>query len=68
VRVFDLTAEEEALLEKMDRERLTADERATRIVQFSRTKRRKKAVAAILLGLRRQANARNFLRVKRAEP
>ncbi len=40
-----LTAEEEALFEQMDRERLTADERAARIVQFSRTKRRKKAVA-----------------------
>ena len=40
-----LTAEEEALFEQMDRERLIADERAARIVQFSRTRRRKKAVA-----------------------
>jgi hypothetical protein len=40
-----LTAEEEALFEQMDRERLTADERAARIVQFNRTRRRKKAVA-----------------------
>jgi hypothetical protein len=31
-----LTAEEEALFEEMDRERLNADERAARIVQFSR--------------------------------
>jgi len=41
-----LTADEEALFEQMDRERLTADERATRIVQFSRAKRRKKALAS----------------------
>jgi hypothetical protein len=39
-----LTAEEEALFEQMDRERLTADQRAARIVQFSRAKRRKKAI------------------------
>jgi hypothetical protein len=31
-----LSAEEEALFEQLDRERLTADERAARIVQFSR--------------------------------
>jgi len=39
-----LTAEEEALFEQMDRERLTPDERAKRITQFSRAKRRKKAL------------------------
>jgi len=41
-----LTAEEEALFEQMDRERLSADERAARIAQFSRAKRRKKAPAS----------------------
>jgi len=41
-----LTADEEALFEQMDRERLTADERAERIVQFARAKRRKKASAS----------------------
>ncbi len=41
-----LTAEEEALFEQMDRERLTADARAARIVEFGRAKRRKKAPAA----------------------
>jgi hypothetical protein len=41
-----LTAEEEALFEQMDRERLTADERAARIVQFRRAKRRKNAPAS----------------------
>jgi hypothetical protein len=41
-----LTAEEEALFEQMDRERLTADERAERIAQVLRAKRGKKAVAA----------------------
>jgi hypothetical protein len=41
-----VTAEEEALFEDMDRERLTADERAARIVQFSRAKRRKKAAVS----------------------
>jgi hypothetical protein len=41
-----LTADEEALFEQMDRERLTADERAQRIVQFARAKRRKKAAAS----------------------
>jgi len=30
----------------MDRERLTADERAARIAQFNRAKRRKKALAS----------------------
>ena len=41
-----LTADEEALFEQMDRERLTADERVQRIVQFARAKRRKKAPAS----------------------
>jgi hypothetical protein len=41
-----LTAEEEALFERMDHERLTADQRAARIVQFGRAKRRKKAPAS----------------------
>ena len=41
-----LTAEEEALFEQMDRERLTPDEAAQRIVEFSRAKRRRKAVAS----------------------
>ena len=38
-----LTADEEALFEQMDRERLSADERAERIIQLDRAKRRKKA-------------------------
>jgi hypothetical protein len=41
-----LTAEEEALFEQMDKERLTADQRAARIVQFSRAKRRKRAAVS----------------------
>ncbi len=41
-----LTAEEEALFDQMDKERLTADECAQRIVQFSRAKRRQKALAS----------------------
>ena len=41
-----LTAEEEALFEQMDRERLTPDERAKRITEFSRAKRREKALTA----------------------
>ena len=41
-----LTAEEEALYEEMDRERLTADQRAERIVQFNLAKRRKRAVVS----------------------
>jgi hypothetical protein len=41
-----LTADEEALFEQMDRERLTTDERAQRIIQFARAKRRKKAPAS----------------------
>jgi len=36
-----LTAEEEALFDQMERERLTPDERAKRITQISRAKRRK---------------------------
>jgi hypothetical protein len=34
-----LTAEEEALFDQMDREGLTPDERAQRIIEFSRAKR-----------------------------
>ena len=41
-----LTAEEEALFVQMDRERLTPEEAAKRIVQFSRAKRRRKALAS----------------------
>jgi hypothetical protein len=41
-----LTADEEALFEEMDRERLSADERAARIVEFNRAKRRKKALVS----------------------
>jgi len=40
-----LTAEEEAQFDQMERERLTPDERAKRITQISRAKRRKKAPA-----------------------
>jgi hypothetical protein len=40
-----LTAEEEALFDRMERERLTPDERAKRITQISRAKRREKAPA-----------------------
>jgi hypothetical protein len=39
-----LTAEEEALFDQMEQERLTPDERAARITQFSRAKRRQKAL------------------------
>ena len=41
-----LTAEDEALFDQMDRERLTPDERARRIVELSRAKRRRKAPAS----------------------
>jgi hypothetical protein len=41
-----LTAEEEALFEQMDRERLTPDERAKRITEFSRAKRPEKALTS----------------------
>jgi hypothetical protein len=41
-----LTAEEEVLFEAMDKERLTPDECAQRIIQFSRSKRRRKAPAS----------------------
>lgn len=41
-----LTAEDEALFEQMDRERLTPDERARRIIEISRAKRRQKALAS----------------------
>jgi hypothetical protein len=41
-----LTAEEEAMFDQFERERLTPDEGARRIIEFSRAKRRKKALAA----------------------
>jgi hypothetical protein len=41
-----LTAEDEAVFEQMDGERLTPDERARRIIEVSRAKRRRKAVAS----------------------
>jgi hypothetical protein len=41
-----LTAEEEALFEQMDKERLTPDEAAQRIIEFSRAKRRQKALTS----------------------
>ena len=41
-----LTAEEEALFEQMDRERLSPEEAAQRIVQFTRAKRRQKALTS----------------------
>ena len=40
-----LTAEEEALFDQMERERLTPDERAARITRFNRAKRSRKAPA-----------------------
>ena len=40
-----LTAEEEALFDQMKQERLTPDERAARITQFSRAQRRQKTPA-----------------------
>jgi hypothetical protein len=39
-----LSPEEEALFEQMDKERLTGDQRAVRIDEFFRAKRRKKSV------------------------
>jgi hypothetical protein len=41
-----LTAEEEALLEQLDRERLTLDEEIQRIREFTRAKRRQKALSS----------------------
>ncbi len=41
-----LTAEEEALFDAMDKERLTPDECAQRVIRFSRAKRRQKAPAS----------------------
>jgi hypothetical protein len=41
-----LTAEEEALFDQMDRERLTPDECARRIIEFCRAKRRQKTLAS----------------------
>jgi hypothetical protein len=40
-----LTAEEEALFDQMEQERLTPEERATRITEFSRARRRQKTPA-----------------------
>jgi hypothetical protein len=40
-----LTAEEEALFDQMEQERLTPDERAVRITQVSRAQRRQKTPA-----------------------
>jgi hypothetical protein len=40
-----LTAEEEALFDQMERERLTPDERAARITEVSRATRRQKNIA-----------------------
>ncbi len=41
-----LTAEEEALFEQMDRERLSPDEAAQRIIQFTRAKRRRNVLTS----------------------
>jgi hypothetical protein len=41
-----LTIEEEALFDQMEQERLTPDERAARITQLSRAKRRQKTPAS----------------------
>jgi hypothetical protein len=41
-----LSAEEEALLDELERERLTPEDGAKRILEFSRAKRRQKALAA----------------------
>ena len=41
-----LTAEEEALFEQMDREHLTPDDRARRITEFYRARRRQSALAS----------------------
>jgi hypothetical protein len=41
-----LTPEEEAMFDQMDRERLSPDERAKRITEMSRAKRRKKALTS----------------------
>jgi hypothetical protein len=41
-----LTAEEEALFDKMEQERLTPDERAARITQFNRAQRRRRTLAS----------------------
>jgi hypothetical protein len=40
-----LTAEEEALFDRMEQERLTPDERAARITELSRARRRQKTPA-----------------------
>ena len=41
-----LTAEEEALFDQMERERLTPDERAKRILEISRAERRQKTLTS----------------------
>lgn len=41
-----LTAEEEAMLEQLDRERLTLDEEIQRIREFTRAKRREKTLSS----------------------
>ena len=41
-----LTAEEEALFDQMEQERLTPDERAARITELSRAARRRRALAS----------------------
>jgi hypothetical protein len=41
-----LTPEEEAMFDQMERERLSPDERAKRITQMNRAKRRKKALTS----------------------
>jgi hypothetical protein len=41
-----LTPEEEAMFDQMDRERLSPDERAKRITELHRAKRRKKALTS----------------------
>ena len=41
-----LTAEEEALFEQFDRERLTPDQRRDRLLEFTRAQRRARAHAA----------------------
>ena len=44
---IQFTAEDEALFEQLDRERLGADERAQRIIEISRAKRRLKVLDSV---------------------
>jgi hypothetical protein len=44
---IQFTAEDEALFEQFDRERLVADERARRIVEISRAKQRLKVLDSV---------------------